>query len=330
MLDRVSPHGYRHLRQYRRPQASPSRPSHPSRADPPSPPRIEQLPTPTYTPRRTIASAEQRLVFKNAVLGDEMSFIIGQFGALSALACMNTPFSTTSYSATRSTYSTVDAEGVLYGHEMALHSTAIAGMWTLCYKTAGGVWTMIKPAATHDLNVLSKPTFVPLMGMAGVSIPFTFPTGMSPALTQAMNDTNLVTVPIDGDYVTMQLTSCLDAYGTALGPNALSKRNLTALSAATDLAMTSPNLLKVCYATKESGGDSIGDFGTLDVEFRQLLIAPERTVLGSTQKVTIIGGKAGDKLSFDKEVNAAGNISCLGTSEGQSETETKTVTTACH
>ena len=37
-----------------------------------------------------------------------------------------------------------------------------------------------------------------------------------------------------------------------------------------------------------------------------------------------------EELSFDKEVNAAGNISCLGTSEGQSETETKTVTTACH
>jgi len=285
---------------------------------------IRQRPVPGYAPQRMVRSAEQRLMFATDVeAGDEVAWIIDvNENPLPAGICRDTTW--TSYGGNAATTvqsesTLITAAGVLFGQEAIFHETAMAGVWQLCFKPANGVWTDIIPTTLHGLNVIPKPEFAPLFGMTGFSQQFIFSGGLNPVISNTMTTgmkTAMVKVPIDGDAITMQLFSCRDGYGTPTGPDSLAKQVISGLSAFTQTLMVNPHVLKVCYATKESGGDSSGDFGELDVVFRQLRMSPERVFRGAHQNILVEGGVAGDKICWTN-VMQFGYPSCSAVTDNQ-------------
>jgi len=71
---------------------------------------------------------------------------------------------------------------------------------------------------------------------------------------------------------------------------------LVGLKMTTRKNMIRTTRLKICFATKESYGDGLGDYAELDVPWRQLHFWPLRTVQGATQRITFTGGVKGDQL----------------------------------
>ena len=80
--------------------------------------------------------------------------------------------------------------------------------------------------------------------------------------------------------------NCDDAHLTTTGEASLAKVALTDSGVVnTTVQMTKATNLTVCYATKESGGNSTGDYVTLQVVIEQrrpIAIAPSRTTQGKT------------------------------------------------
>ena len=77
---------------------------------------------------------------------------------------------------------------------ISLHRNTSAGIWTLCYRLPGGVWTRIEetgsvPTTTVTVDIIPKPTFTPAVGIAGSITVISF-AGV-----------------IDGDIIVIQVTS---------------------------------------------------------------------------------------------------------------------------
>ena len=84
-------------------------------------------------------------------------------------------------------------------NNVELHTTAEAGLWTLCFQPYGGLVTAI---VAKQLLIIPAPTFTPNIGVAG-------------SVTSIVYGGGNVTV---GDYISLQPGSCLNAHLARPGP----------------------------------------------------------------------------------------------------------------
>ena len=76
--------------------------------------------------------------------------------------------------------------------------------------------------------------------------------------------------------------------------------------------------LRVCFATQESGGDTIGDYTELDNPFRQLDFTPIRSIQGAGQNLRVTGVVDGDTIVWTQDEHcddAGSNASSTKTDE---------------
>ena len=143
-------------------------------------------------------------------------------------------------------------------------------MWNTCVKVLDGIWTMV---ANVRLTVVARPTIFPVVGIAGSVTPITFShtvgsTGNVTANTSA-NVTSVALPQItDSDFVVIQSAPCSSAYVAATGPTSLAPTLLQNSMVSTTTAMTATAELRVCYATKESGGNSGDDYTELPLKLQ--------------------------------------------------------------
>ena len=144
----------------------------------------------------------------------------------------------------------------------------VQGQWRLCYKLVHGVWAEIHGEV---LTLVAKPTFGPLVGIAGSRTRLTFSgTAVRDAIVFTTNDCSL-------------------AHTYSPGPATLPIR-LQSSEISTTENMTMVDKLRVCFAVQESGMDSPDDWATLDLSLIQRappVAHPVRVVVGSTPDMTL-------------------------------------------
>jgi hypothetical protein len=219
-----------------------------------------------FFPKRTVFGAGQGLLVLGTTSGDQVAWT------------QSSDCSATGGAAT----STKTSEYLIHGLSGTtyLHQAAGAGLYTFCHKPAGdGRWTLV---AGLKLTIIPKPTFIPGVGIAGSSTPVTF-SGI-----------------VEGDKVAMQSSACSAANSTVTGAGTLAPQVINNVSRVyTSTAMTSTGTLRLCYATKESGGDTADDYVMLDATITQRPrpdFTPKRTGMGAAQKLNVSGAIAGIKL----------------------------------
>ena len=143
------------------------------------------------------------------------------------------------------------------------------GSYALCYRVAGAdsLWTLVTHTGTlgqpQTLYMVQPPTFTPVTAIAAMATPIAF----SGASGGSAIDT--------GDFVVMRTGDCDGAPSASTGATALGRTALNSgltvphladtftLAVVTDGAMNAGGAvvdLVVCFATAESGGDSVDDY----------------------------------------------------------------------
>ena len=76
---------------------------------------------------------------------------------------------------------------------------------------------------------------------------------------------------INGDFIVLQPTNCLNAHLATLTGQTMNKQTITSKTAYTDVFMTDYGVtLKACFATSESLGDSQDDYVDLSADIVQV------------------------------------------------------------
>jgi len=241
-----------------------------------------------FWPQRTMTGSEQRITVYGARSGDRIVFTQGtNCDGASGVALTNKT----------GEFLVSSVEDVFI-----FHKEALPGIYSLCHKAPGhAVWAMVSATGAlqsgYTLTVVERPTLTPLFGFAGLSSNITF-----------------AGTAQDGDFIvftTAAVKSCTYAHEVALGPSSMGK---TILGQQFPLGITLPVEMylsedfTVCYATHESGGDSIGDYSTLNQQYMTFGFEPRRTVEGATQRLALEGGLVGDKVIFLHVGGGAGGI----------------------
>ena len=129
--------------------------------------------------------------------------------------------------------------------------------------------------------MVMQPTFTPSVGIAASVTPLTF-----------LNSTDM-------DFIVMQENDCDDAHLAVTGGRSLQRTNVSNAVVSTTVAMTQATVLKLCYATRESGGDSRDDYTELASSFTQrvpIAFDPMRTVTGAEQRFAVSHTANGDQV----------------------------------
>jgi len=233
-------------------------------AELPSPVEYEQLRTPIYTPQRTVTEAPQRILLRDGRAGDQVRW-------MNAASCVE---SSTDATATRTIYYTIQSTF----HYLDIHAGAVSGSWKMCYIPSDGALTEMDPV--NDLVFIPKPIFSPIAAPQATINTITFQGSV-----------------IDGDFVTLQKDNCVNAhqkYTFTASINAKQELVSNQMNTSTILTENAPYV--VCFASKESEGDSQDDFVTLDVRYALLDFTPRRTVEGAPQSLKVLGGVAGARF----------------------------------
>ena len=239
---------------------------------------------PSFSPNRTVTGASQELQFNLTQPGDKiMLFRKSAADDTSTDLCMKRNITGNETANTDQTIVYTFSSG---NTSVILHTAAAPGTWTLCFlpvqKVVGvvGLWVHINNA---NILVISKPTFSPYVGIAGSVTPLSF------------------MGTLDGDTMVLAL-DCSDftryesITNTTLVPQVLFDAGLS-----TNFNMAVPTTLQLCYATSESGADSLNDFVALERTFEQLKpieFGPGVVMEGAPQTLYIDGAAASDQVVF--------------------------------
>ena len=135
-----------------------------------------------------------------------------------------------------------------------LEPSLVAGSYKVCHSphSSGGATGSFSGIPALAVMVVPSPLYSPHGGSAGKATTVIFQGAMQ------------------GDFVSLQPSDCSKANSTTSSSDTLGKLTLeTNLAASTSSNMTDGGLLRTCYATKESMGDSPGDFVQIGTGFRQ-------------------------------------------------------------
>ena len=78
--------------------------------------------------------------------------------------------------------------------------------------------------------------------------------------------------------------------------------------------------LMVCFATKETGGNSGDDFMMLDNHIQVTVspgVEPARVVKSSSQQLTVSYGTWGARIAFTATINGVADCKCVDNNDGQ-------------
>jgi hypothetical protein len=213
-----------------------------------------------------------------------------------------------------------------------MDGTPSVGFYRPCVKFAGGMWTMLQPE--HFFEIYSKPTYFPHVGVAGSITPLEFYGGFP------------------GDYIVIKETDCTDAHLTVTTNTSLTQTTIfdpnttrrvpmhTSLTDEPDvrvldsignrsLIFTTTTMdhradLVICFASKQSEGNSQDDWVPLRHGFKQIALDfwPRRMAAGSMQQIEIYGAEDGDLVSFTQDLDC---VDDTGSTVDGSATSTKTI-----
>lgn len=236
--------------------------------------------SPNYTPRRTITGSNQIIKLTNYESNDVAAWTTSSH-------CNETATIATS---------TQTREYVLGSLNVTLHNFTNPDTWTLCYLPSGGVWTKV---TDRELFIIPKPVFTPLVGIAGSITTMTFTGYVTPGVLYTPD----VYADGHGDFIVMQEGSCNHAHQVITGGRSLVTTSVTNTSQVdTNITMQDFGIeLRVCYATRESGGDSADDYTDLTEPFAQVKppdFDPKRTVSGAKQLLNVTSMSAGDQVAW--------------------------------
>jgi hypothetical protein len=164
--------------------------------------------------------------------------------------------------------------------DFGILDSATAGAYNLCVQPVGGLYTSV-PGFT--LTLIEHPTFSPSVSYAGAGSKVSF------------------VGSIDGDRVAMTDTNCSKAHLLTTTTATLAVQAIANARIYTDAAMTNGAVLKLCYATQESGYNSIDDFAELAANFYQTKFSPTRTIMGAAQKISLAGMRLGDEIGWTSD-----------------------------
>jgi len=231
------------------------------------------VPKPSFATNRTVTGAPQEMTVFGVQPGDKALWTSGSCNTTTGPA---TATKTVIYDL-NITAGTNDEASV------ALHSTASSGHWQLCYLLQEGAWATV---TGKFLTVIPHPTFSPLTGIAGSLTPLSF-AGHA-----------------NGDSVVLAAGASCSAVSAHVNLESASSRGKQVIgnsTVATTTAMTNVTSLILCYATRESGANTIDDFSRLPVEFNQLQVptfTPHRTVVGASQVITVTHVANNDQIKW--------------------------------
>ena len=181
------------------------------------------------------------------------------------------------------------------------------GTWVMCYKAnSKSIWTAIYG---KDIELIPRPISYPPVAIAGSNTTLTF-TGSH------MND-DLIVLTTDSD--------CYNAHIMTTMSNSLTKTQIRNDTMQTVEAMTDLVTLTICYATKESFGDSFDDWAKLTttlVQKKAPNYTPRRTVAGSLQQLNVSDFNEDDQVMWTRSVG----LSALGYSTSCVDTSTVSTT----
>jgi len=261
----------------------------------------------SFSPTRVVLGSEQRIKVTGSRNGDSVFWTLrGE--------CPGTGYDGTAKSYSTATFLLTGAGGA--GDEVTLStltvdaSLAAQTSYIMCYKPGGnnGRWTHV---TGKNLLYVSRP---------GVMSPVTAVAGMPTVLSFQTTETYSTgpQTPLDGDFIVIA-ENCGTAWGTGTGVRSLGKTAINTTSNAkivrTTSAMTGNGTLLVCFATQESGGDSIGDYVQAGVVGGTLLtltqrnpvtFSPARAIAGANQVVEVYDTRTGDLLVWRKDACDSG------------------------
>ena len=247
----------------------------------------------TFSPMRIVTGHKQQVLVQGA-RPDDAIFWIHVGSSLGSTNCSANASGLESGTQTNTSHLSATSQ------QLTLYSKLDPGTWGVCYKNAGGVWTMI---FNLHMTVIELPTFSPLIGIAGSETPITF-TGVQ-----------------DGDYIVLTDTDCLTASSSVLGSTSSGVLQANTSTVKTSIQMTGGGQLRVCYATTESDGNTPDDYVALNAAFNAILPAdfsPNRTSETSAQEIVVTGGLRSDMVAW-----VLGST-CQATAGNQSQTKTST------
>jgi len=250
-----------------------------------------------------VQGAAQAFNVTDAVPGDKA--VLTRYTNCSAASMVGpaNPDKTAVYNVNNAGY--IPAFGTLFTTQIfTMHTAANPGQWRFCYfMYMANLWLTV---AGKYMTIIPRPTFSPTITVAGSVTPLSFVGGG------------------DNDYVVISYNGCKDARvnNTALmavSHNSVSRQAITNNQIYTHQNMTdtlanhSYNVV-ICYATKESGGDSSDDYSALDIPLNSvppltysctdcITTQPRRTVVQSPQDFTFLAAKPnrGDQVAWTME-----------------------------
>jgi len=213
------------------------------------------VPVVQFSPNRTVSGAAQLL---RILGGGSIAGSADSVAWTKAPHCLE-PFDNATASHTRFyriANSSVNA--LLHGSGVEDAPAAITpepGLYRMCYKpTQDGLWTHV---TGRTLEIIAVPSFAPLQGMATTITTISFSSGTAG-------------FPItDGDLVVLAALPCHEAFNVTSNASALGRTALSLARVQTLPLMHQDTQLRVCYASRESYGDSPDDFIELEYAFRQ-------------------------------------------------------------
>jgi hypothetical protein len=239
------------------------------------PQNVTQLAPPTFGPNRTVTGAQQQLRVFGGHAGDSV-------GWTQASDCVFPDGAAGTATQTR-VYSVTS-----HDQEFMLHASASPGDWIMCLKShATGIWTVV----TGQMMVVEpSPSSWPPVGIAGSITPLQL-TGVQ-----------------DGDLIVLQEHDCSNAHNQSTSESSLMRTVVADMRVSTVLDMTKATTLKVCYATRDSVGDSPDDYielGTTLEQRQPISFWPQRTVRGAAQHLNLSFTRVDDVFVWSRESNCS-------------------------
>ena len=114
---------------------------------------------------------------------------------------------------------------------------------------------------------------------------------------------------VNGDFVVLQKHNCSNAHQAVTSAASLARTALVNSKVSSVINMTEAATLKVCYASRESLGDSADDYSTLAVSFQQYSppdFLPKRVAMGALQNLVVTGGATNDSVGWTQDANCHG------------------------
>jgi hypothetical protein len=184
---------------------------------------------------------------------------------------------------------------------VTFHPEASAGQWRFCvFMHFSGLWLTVNDM---EMTIIPKPTFYPLIGVAGSVTPLTIVNGAN------------------SDYVVIQYGGCINAHLANNTGSSHTRQTIVNQKIFTNVLMTSTLSnhsfqLVLCYATAEGKGDSSDDYSALDIQLNQVppvafacqtcnTSLPHLTVVGTPQDFVVTGShpSRGDQIMWMKSAN---------------------------